>query len=151
MKPRLSLASAVSFAVLLGACANTNQGDSIEIVDFGIYRSNGDVPELLAMTDEIPATVGMVFGIRVLAAGEHTGDYDFRWTFPEMRNPASGQVWTEMTGTREVKSDKPQSFFVRINNAWEAKSGDWTVRLSKDGLVITEKSFNVHDPRPEAD
>ena len=148
MRPRLSVAFAIAFPVILGACDFTTQEDPIQIVDFGIYSSNRSAPELLTMTDEIPAIVGTVFGIRVLAAGDNTGDYDFRWTFPEMRNPATGQVWTEMTGTREVKSNEPQSFLVRINNDWEAKAGDWTIRLFRAGHVITEMSFKVRDPEP---
>ncbi len=120
--------------------------DSIEIVDFGIYTSDRADPQLLTMTDEVPATVGTVFGIRVLAADGRSGDYDFRWSFPEMQNPDSGQVWTEMTGTRGVTSGQPQSFLVRINNDWEAKTGAWTVQLSRAGRVIVEKSFRVYDP-----
>ncbi len=148
MQPRLSVAFAVAFPFFLGGCVFSTQEDPIKIVDFGIYSSNRSAPELLMMTDEIPAIVGTVFGIRVLAAGNNTGDYDFRWTFPEMRNPATGQVWTEMTGSREVTSDEPQSFLVRINNDWEAKSGDWTIRLLRAGHVITEMSFKVRDPEP---
>ena len=150
MQPRLCVVFAVALPFFLGACDFTAQEDPIQIVDFGIYSSNRSAPELLTMTDEIPATVGTVFGIRVLAAGNDTGDYDFRWTFPEMRNPATGQVWTEMTGTREVRSDEPQSFLVRINNDWEAKAGDWTIRLLRADHVITEMSFKVRDPEPKS-
>ena len=146
MQLRRSLVPALTLSVFLGACANTAQKDSIEIVDFGIYTSDRADPQLVTKTDEVPATVGTVFGIRVQAADGHSGDYDFRWSFPEMQNPASGQVWTEMTGSREVTSAQPQSFLVRINNDWEAKTGTWTVQLSRAGQVTVEKSFTVYEP-----
>ena len=141
-----SLAAAVGLCSVLAAYATATDESPVQIVDFGIYSSNRTAPELVATTDDIPATVGTVFGIRVLAAGNDTGEYDFRWTFPEMQNPANGQVWTEMTGSREVMSDEPQAFLVRINNDWEAKTGAWTVRLSKEGRVVTEKTFVVREP-----
>lgn len=147
----LSVAFAIALSLFLGACETAAQEDAIDIVDFGIYSSNRSAPELLTMTDEIPATVGTVFGIRVLAASDDAGDYDFRWTFPEMQNPADGQVWTEMTGTREITSDEPQPFLVRINNDWEARAGNWTIRLSRAGRVATEKTFKVSDPAPKTD
>ncbi len=143
MRIRPTVAATLSIFVSLAACAATDRKDPLQIVDFGIYSQDRAAPELIATTDDIPATVGTVFGIRVVAASEHSGDYDFRWTFPEMQNPADGQVWTEMTGSREVNSDEPQAFLVRINNAWEAKPGPWTVQLSKEGRVVTEMTFTV--------
>ncbi|MDJ0700062.1 MAG: DUF3859 domain-containing protein [Woeseiaceae bacterium] len=151
MKLTLSVVIAINSLFVAGACVNTAQDDAVEIVDFGIYNSNRTAPELIEMTDEIPAIVGTVFGIRVEAAGDQAGDYEFRWTFPEMQNPANGQVWTEMTGTRELKSDEPQSFLVRINNDWEAKAGNWTIQLERAGRVAAEKSFDVREPESKTE
>ena len=146
MHPQLSVVLVLASYLLLGGCADAIPENPIEVVDYGIYNSNRTAPEVVTITDRVPATVGSVFGIRVLAVGGQAGDYEYRWTFPEMRNPADGQVWTEMTGAKKVASDEPQAFLVRINNDWEAVAGAWTIRVSSAGDVVAERSFEVFDP-----
>jgi hypothetical protein len=63
-----------------------------------------------------------------------------------MQNPANGQIWTEMTGTQELSSDRAHSFLARINNDWEAVPGDWTLQVLRSEQVVAEKVFHVFVP-----
>ena len=115
-------------------------------MDFGIYSADRENPKLLSETEQIPATVGTVFGIRMTLDGESTASLSFRWTFPAMQNPANGQIWTEMTGTQELSSDQVNPFLARLNNDWEVVPGDWTLQILSSEQVVAEKVFHVFVP-----
>ena len=68
-----------------------------------------------------------------------------------MRTPADGRVWTEMNGTQQLEGDGVQPFLVRINNDWEAVSGDWTIQLFDVERLVLEKTFRVHASPPDND
>ena len=95
-----SILFCLTIAAFSAACGQNANGKSPRIVDFGIYSADRENPELLSETDQIPATVGTVFGLMMVLDGETTASLSFRWTFPAMQNPANAQIWTEMTGTR---------------------------------------------------
>ena len=63
-----------------------------------------------------------------------------------MQNPANGQIWTEMTGTRKLSGDRVHPFLARINNDWEAVPGDWTLQVLRNEQAIAEKVFHVFVP-----
>jgi len=136
----------LTFAVFSLACGQNVDGKSPRLVDFGIYSADRENPELLSETEQIPATVGTVFGIRMVLDRETTGSLSFRWTFPAMQNPVNGQIWSEMTGTRELSSDRVYPFLARINNDWEAVPGDWTLQVLRSEQVVAEKVFHVFVP-----
>ena len=136
----------LTFVAFSLACGQNANGKSPRIVDFGIYSANRESPELLSETEQIPATVGTVFGIRMVLDGETTASLSFRWTFPAMQNPANGQNWTEMTGTRKLSNDRVHPFLARINNDWEAVPGDWTLQVLRSEQVVAEKVFHVFVP-----
>jgi len=146
MRSLFSILFCLTFATFSVACGQHANEESPRIVDFGIYGADRENPELLSETDEIPATVGTVFGVRMMLDGKTTASLSFRWTFPAMQDPASGQIWTEMTGTRELSSDRAQSFLARINNDWEAVPGDWTLQVLRSEQVVAEKIFHVFVP-----
>ena len=103
MRPILIL----SIGLLLTAgCAPSvydNESGSLKVVDYGIYGPDRNKPELLIQTNNVPAVLGTVFGIRARRSGDSSELYTYRWSFPEMRNPVDGRVWTEMTGTQELE------------------------------------------------
>jgi len=146
MRALFSILFCLTFAAFSLACGQNSSGKSPRIVDFGIYSADRENPKLLSETEQIPATVGTVFGIRMTHDGESTASLSFRWTFPAMQNPANGQIWTEMTGTRELSSDRAQSYLARINNDWEAVPGDWTLQVLRSEQVVAEKVFHVFVP-----
>ena len=146
MRPLFSILSCLTIAAFGVACGQSANEESLRIVDFGIYRADRENPELLSVTDRIPATVGTVFGVRMVLDAETTASLSFRWTFPAMQNPANGQIWTEMTGIREFSSDRAYPFLARINSEWEAVPGDWTLQVLRSEQVVAEKVFRVFVP-----
>jgi hypothetical protein len=146
MRPLLSIPLCLTFAAFSLACSQNANEESPRIVDYGIYGADRDNPELLSETDKIPAAVGTVFGVRMVLDGETTASLSFRWTFPAMQNPADGQIWTEMTGARELSNDRAHPFLARINSDWEAVPGDWTLQVLRSEQVIVEKVFHVFAP-----
>jgi len=146
MRPLFSILLYLAFAAFCLACGQNANEESPRIVDFGIYGADRENPELLSETDKIPATVGTVFGFRMVLDGETTASLSFRWTFPAMQNPANGQIWTEMTGAQELSSDQAHPFLARINNDWEAVPGDWTLQVLRSERVVAEKVFHVYAP-----
>jgi hypothetical protein len=136
----------LTIAAFSAACGQNANGKSPRIVDFGIYSADTENPELLSETDQIPATVGTVFGLMMVLDGETTASLSFRWTFPAMQNPANAQIWTEMTGTWMLSGDRAQPFLARINNDWEAVPGDWTLQVLRGEQVVAEKVFHVFVP-----
>lgn len=133
------------------ALAQDSIRDASPIVDFGIYSPDNESSPLLVETDTIPAVVGTVFGIRITLDQELISSYSYRWTFPEMRNPADGRVWTEMTGSKDVSGDSVHPILARINHDWEAVPGDWTLQVFSGDQVLVEKVFRVVAQPKEAD
>jgi len=113
------------------------------IIDFGIYSPDTENPDLLNQTDQIPAIVGTVFGARIMFDSQSTSAYSFRWAFPEMQNPEDGRIWTEMSGSVDLSGGPLHPVLARINHAWEAVSGDWTVQILDGDDVVVEKVFRV--------
>ena len=146
MRPLFNILLCLTFAAFSLACGQNANQESPRIVDFGIYGADRENPVLLSETDKIPATVGTVFGVRMVLNGGTTNSLSFRWKFPAMQNPANGQIWTEMTGTRELSGDRAHPFLARINSDWEAVPGDWTLQVLKSEQVIVEKVFHVFSP-----
>jgi len=146
MRALFSVLCCLTFTAFSLACSQNVNGKSARVVDFGIYSADSENPALLSASEQIPATVGTVFGIRMVLDDETTASLSFRWTFPAMQNPANGQIWTEMTGTRKLSRDRVQPFLARINNAWEAVPGDWTLQVLRSEQVVAEKVFHVFVP-----
>ena len=143
MKPNFRILLCLSLSAFVVACSHLAIEEPPRIVDLGIYTDDRENPELLKATDQIPATVGTVFGLRLVFDDENPASLSFRWTFPTMQNPDSGQIWTEMQGTREYSSGQTLPFLARINNDWEAIPGEWVLQVLRNEHVIIEKVFLV--------
>ena len=151
MRPILILSIGLLFTVGCSTSVDDNESGSLKVVDYGIYGPDRNKPELLIQTNKVPAVLGTVFGIRARRSGDSSELYTYRWSFPEMRNPVDGRVWTEMTGTQEMKGGELHPFLVRINNDWEAVPGDWKFQMLNGERVVLEKTFHVHASPPEYD
>jgi len=151
MRPVLILT--LNLVVLVGgtALADNIAADVLEVVDYGTYAPDRQSPTLLSQTDRIPAVVGTVFGIRVRSGADSSALFSYRWLFPEMQNPDTGRVWTEMTGTQELFGDSSYPFLVKINHFWEAVPGDWTIQLLDGERVVIERTFHVYTSLPSDD
>jgi len=151
MRPILTLSIGLLLSVGCTTTVDDNDSGSLKVVDYGIYGPDRNNPELLIQTNKVPAVLGTVFGIRARRFGDSSERYTYTWSFPEMRNPADGRVWTEMTGTHELEGGGVHPFLVRINNDWEAVPGDWTIQMLNGERVVLEKTFRVHALPPEYD
>jgi hypothetical protein len=151
MRPILIPLIGLLLSVTCVMAVESNASGNLEVVDSGIYGSDQKNPELLVQTNKVPAVLGTVFGIRARVSGNSPQIFTYRWSFPRMRDPADGRVWTEMTGTQELERGGVHPFLVRINNDWEAVPGDWTIRVLIGERVVLEKIFRVHASSPEYD
>ncbi len=113
----------------------------VDVLDFGVYTASSGTSVLLTRTQRIEAAVGTTFGIRVRASRD--AEIAFRWQFPEMQQPGTGRVFTEMTGTRRVVGGEVESFLARFNQAWETVPGAWTLQLFVDDGLVLEHVFQV--------
>jgi len=151
MRPILILSIGLLLTVGCSTSVDDNDSGSLKVVDYGIYGPDRNKPELLFQTNKVPAVLGTVFGIRARRSGNSSELYTYRWSFPEMRNPVDGRVWTEMIGTQELDGGGLHPFLVRSNNDWEAVPGDWKFQLLNGERVVLEKTFRVHASPPEYD
>ena len=110
------------FLILLVLSSTVLAGNVLmfSVLDSGIYNEDKESPKLLESTAEVPAVVGTVFGVRVRNDAESAATLSYRWSFPEMQNPADGRIWTEMSGQRELVGGESFLFSVRVNQDWEA-------------------------------
>jgi hypothetical protein len=151
MRPIFILSIGLLFSVGCGTSVDGNDSGSLKVIDYGIYGPDRNNPELLIQTNKVPAVLGTVFGIRARFFGDSSQLYTYKWSFPEMRNPADGRVWTEMIATQKLEGGEVHPFLVRINNDWEAVPGDWTIQLLNGERVVLEKTFRVHASPPQYD
>ncbi|RLA30272.1 MAG: hypothetical protein DRR11_13725 [Gammaproteobacteria bacterium] len=151
MRPIFILSIGLLLSVGCAAPVDGNDSGSLKVVDYGIYGPDRNNPELLIQTSKVPAVLGTVFGIRARFFGDSPELYTYKWSFPEMRNPADGRVWTEMIATQELEVGGVYPFLVRINNDWEAVPGDWTIQMLNGERVVLEKTFRVHASPPQYD
>ncbi|MDJ0652508.1 MAG: DUF3859 domain-containing protein [Xanthomonadales bacterium] len=128
-------------AVLLAAEAVYADDGVLTVLDHGVYRSGSEGPQLLLQTDRIPAEVGTVFGLRV--NGGVARELSYRWTFPQMTQPETGRVWTEMSGTQSLAVGGATPFFARFNHDWETVPGQWTLHLFDGDQLVVERVFVV--------
>ncbi len=151
MLPVLILSIGLLLSVGCTTSVDGQDSGSLKVFDYGIYGPDRNNPELLIQTNKVPAVLGTVFGIRARLFGDSPELYTYKWSFPEMQNPADGRIWTEMTGTQDLEGGGVHPFLVRINNDWEAVPGDWTIQILNGERVVLEKTFRIHALSPEYD
>lgn len=141
MRPMLLLCAMLAG---LAACATTGTSSTPpHLAGFGIYESGADGPVAVARTTRIPARQGTQFGVTVEFAAPVAAGTRYRWSIPEMRNPATGQVYTEMSGTVAPGTTGARDFLVRFNQRWETAPGSWTFTLEHDEREVLRQSFEV--------
>lgn len=131
------------FALAAVAACTTTATTPPVIADFGIYETRPAGPTAVARTTRIPARPGTVFGVTVDFATPTGPGLRYRWTFPEMRNPATGDTRTELTGAVEPGTTGSRPFVLRFNAGWEAVPGTWTFRLERDETEMLRQPFEV--------
>ena len=166
------LRTAVSIVLALfglaGAHAQSAWVDRIEIVERGIYRSeivkSVDDPNLAAgrinvvadvrlirPTTDVPAQVGVSFGIRYRIVGPRRGDpvslkMVTRFPAQGLRNPARSETHyrNDYLASRVVGEETTRTY--TFEESWEAIPGTWTFEVWQGDRKLAEQSFNVYAP-----
>lgn len=122
----------------------------IRMRSYGIYtkwnRDSKDLPRLIGVTTEVPATVDIEFGFIVNVRGGKNEQLDFCIDHPGILD-ASGKRRRPFDGTEWIKTND-WNFYLG-DTIWDPisdKLGTWHMSLSVgDGLSV-EKTFEVVDP-----
>lgn len=104
-------------------------------------RSSKKIPELVDLTTEVEAEIGVEFGM-IVEIYQAKGRYlDFVIEHPPFRNDR-GDVEAPFEGSYQIKSN-PYSFFLG-DTIWEPvedKRGAWTMSIFMDGIELASKTI----------
>lgn len=117
----------------------------VEIVSYGQYtswdRESRDLPELVNLTKEVKAEIGVEFGM-IVEIYQAKGRYlDFRIDHPPFKDE-QGKIELPFEGSYQIKSN-PYSFFLG-DTVWEPvedKKGPWTMTVLMDGQRLATKTI----------
>jgi len=117
----------------------------VETVSYGKYsnwdRESRDLPELIDLTVEVNAEIGVEFGM-IVEIFKAKGKYlDFRIDHPPFQDE-DGNIVLPFEGTHQIRSN-PFSFFLG-DTIWEPledKKGLWTMSVFIDGVELASKTI----------
>ena len=116
-----------------------------EVVSYGKYtkwdRESKKLPELVDLTTEVQAEIGVEFGM-IIEIFQAKGRFlDFVIEHPTFKDD-SGEVAPAFEGTYHIRKN-PYSFFLG-DTIWEPvedKRGPWTMRVLMDGQELASKTI----------
>lgn len=163
--PRLLALSLLLLALMPAAGARAQQVESIEIVEWGIYRADraGEIPSpsspsgtsnlatnihLQQATTTVPALVGITFGLRYKVVGPPPGtaiDLKLVVRFPKqgVTNPAKGKTFSSAEYETSAVVGAVAWEAYTLDYEWEVETGPWTLEIWHDGRKLAEKTFMV--------
>lgn len=116
-----------------------------EIVSYGRYtkwdRESKKLPELVDLTTEVKAKIGVEFGIIVEIFQAKGRFLDFEIDHPPFKDE-HGNVEPPFEGSYQIRKN-PYSFFLG-DTIWEPindKRGPWTMSVFMDGTKIASKTI----------
>ncbi len=148
----------IGLAVLCPFVSQASEVDSIEIIDFGLYKTTfatwqeapntqrGEIQligsrELLRRTKRIPGKGGTEFGIRYVVNGqEEGGQVDLLVRVLHSDNQTS----EEWTASRQIGSLSFDGW--KFDTYSQIAPGKLTIQLFHQGVKLAEKSFTVYEP-----
>jgi len=133
--------------------------EQIEIVDHGIYEPmKGKLPkgvppynandvQLVAVTNFIPAQLGIKFGFRYRIVGQTPGAPVAIKTvmlFPSagLISPTEGRIHSLSISTTE-RVGRLKAIAYRIDEPWQLVPGTWTIQLWAGSQKLAEQAFTV--------
>jgi hypothetical protein len=155
----------VLLALVLATGARAQQVDRVEIVQWGIYRTDrlGDVDNprsptgtsyiaanirLQSATTTIPALVGLTLGFYYKAIGAPPGarvvlKYVIRFPRQGLTNPATGRTFrvAEFESSTVVGGLRFEGY--TFDYDWEVETGPWTLEIWHGDRRLAEKTFIV--------
>lgn len=159
---KIGIAAVALLSLSTTAIAETVE--SIKILEFGIYdgqrtdsaRKEPATPEyaglaLRTKTDQIPATVGVKFGVAYVPVGSPNGA-PARISLVT-RFPPAGII--DSTGKRHQKEEIVKTDFIGLSSyrifefsaPWRVLPGDWVFEFYYGDHKIGEKHFNVFEQK----
>ena len=152
-------------ALLLAGCNTQPTVNRVDILGYGIYRMETtaikDAPELAAGkrreavptwlvsgTGNIPGSLGVCFGFHYYLHGNPPGGeipLTTRITFPTpgMKNPATGQVYSQNEYTLQRNIGQKYTVGYGFDHEWEIIEGKWTIQLWHRDRKLAEKEFMI--------
>ena len=148
----------IGLAVLCPFVSQASEVDSVEIIDFGLYKTTfaswqeapntqrGEIQligsrELISRTKRIPSKGGTEFGIRYVVNGqEEGGQVDLLVRVVH----SDSQTSEEWTASREIGSPSFDGW--RLGADSQITPGKLTIQLFHEGIKLAEKSFTVYEP-----
>lgn len=117
----------------------------VEIVSYGRYtkwdKESRDLPELVDLTYEVQAEIGVEFGM-IVEIFQAKGRYlDFKIDHPSF-NDSEGNLESSFEGTYQIRNN-PYAFFLG-DTIWEPvedKKGPWTMSVYMDGIMLATKTI----------
>jgi hypothetical protein len=146
----------IGLAVLFPFVSQASEVDSIQIIDFGLYKTTfasyqeapntqrGEIQlvgsrELIQRTKRIPGKGGTEFGIRYVVNGkEESGQVDL---LVRVLHSAS-QTSEEWTATRQIGSPSFDGW--KFDADSQINPEKLTIQLFHQGVKLAEKSFTVY-------
>ena len=148
----------IGLAVLCPFVSQASEVDSVEIIDFGLYKTTfaswqeapntqrGEIQligsrELIRRTKRIPGKGGTEFGIRYVVNGqEEGGQVDLLVRVVH----SDSQTSEEWTASRQIGSPSFDGW--RLGADSQITPGKLTIQLFHEGIKLAEKSFTVYEP-----
>lgn len=135
----------------------------IEIVDFGLYtievekqiqdtsslsgsRNIVKNPRLIEQTDNIPAKLGVSFGLRYKILGKSNGDtvtLEKEVLFPETTNPGTGKTSSRSVTNLSKKIGSTYYTGLSFEEPWELVPGQYKISIFYNGSKLAEKIFFI--------
>ena len=146
----------IGLALLCPFVCQASEVDSIEIIDFGLYKTTcaswqeapntqrGEIQligsrELISRTKRIPSKGGTEFGIRYVVNGqEEGGQVDLLVRVVH----SDSQTSEEWTASRQIGSPSFDGWKLGADS--EIVPGKLTIQLFHHGTKLAEKSFTVY-------
>ncbi len=117
------------------------------VISFGKYtkwdRDDPALPELVDLTTEVKAEVGVEFGMIVEIAQARGRYIDYKIDHPPFSD-ADGNIEPAFEGTVQIKYN-PYSFFLG-DTIWEPvkdKKGLWTMSVFMDEVLLASKTIHL--------
>ncbi len=117
----------------------------VEIVSYGKYtkwdRDSRELPELVELTNEVNAEIGVEFGMIVEIFQAKGRFLDFRIDHPPFTD-MEGNIELPFEGSYQIRNN-PYSFFLG-DTVWEPvedKKGPWTMTVFIDGKKVASKTI----------
>jgi hypothetical protein len=148
----------IGLAVLCPFVSQASEVDSIEIIDFGLFKTSfaswqealntqrGEIQligsrELIRHTKRIPGKGGTEFGICYVVNGQEEGGQVDLLVRVLHSDKQTSEEWT---ASRQIGSPSFDGY--RLGGDSQITPGKLTIQLFHRGIKLAEKSFTVYEP-----